>query len=340
MITAVTGATGHIGANLIRTLLKEKRQVRALIHNNRRGTEGLDIEIFQADICDPASLERAFTGVEVVYHLAATISLSMNDWPSVEPINVIGTRNVVEACLKCGVQRLVHFSSIHSMVQVPLNVPVNEHQPLVDGYNCPPYDRSKAAGEIEVRKGIEQGLDAVILNPTAILGPHDYQLSFLGEVLLSLAQGKLPALIEGGFDWVDVRDVVNAAIRAEKDAPLGAKYLLSGKWAPVKELAVITNSIWGTPVPRLVLPSWLARTGAPVMTLYNQLTGNRQLYSSVSIKALCECNKQISHERASRELGYKPRPLRDTLVDTFRWFQAVGLLEPNDTNDKKATKNE
>ena len=335
MITAVTGATGHIGANLIRALLRENRPVRALIHNNRKGTEGLDVQISQADVCDPVSLERAFTGVDVVYHLAATISLSMNDWPAIEAVNVIGTRNVVETCLKCGVRRMVFFSSVHSMVQTPLSIPVDERRPLLDAYDCSPYDRSKAAAEREVREGIEHGLDAIILNPTAILGPHDYQISFLGQVLLNLAQGKLPALIEGGFDWVDVRDVVNAAIRAEKEAPLGAKYLLSGQWASVKELASLVESIWGTPAPRITVPAWLARTGAPVMTLYNQVTGNRQLYSSVSVKALCECNKNVSHERASRELGYQPRPLRDTLVDTIRWFQAAGLLELNGSGKKK-----
>jgi dihydroflavonol-4-reductase len=335
MITAVTGATGHIGANLTRALLKEKRQVRALIHHNRKGIEGLDMETVQADVGDPPSLQRAFTGAEVVYHLAGTISLSMNDWPAVEAVNVTGTHNVVEACFKCGVRRLVYFSSIHSMVQTPLNLPVDERRPLVDGYNCSPYDRSKAAAEKEVRQGIEQGQDAVILNPTAILGPHDYQLSFLGEVLLSLARGKLPALIEGGFDWVDVRDVVDAAIRAENNAPLGAKYLLSGRWASVKELADLTESILGTPAPRITVPVWLARRGAPVMTLYNQLTGNRQLYSSVSIKAICESNRLISHERASRELGFQPRPLRETLMDTFRWFQTTGLLELNRTGLKK-----
>lgn len=340
MITAVTGATGHIGANLIRALTKDQRQVRGLVHNSRRGTEGLEMEIVQADICDPASLERAFTGVDVVYHLAATISLSMNDWPTVEAINVIGTRNVVEACFKCNVRRLVYFSSIHSMVQTPLNIPVDERRPLVDGFDCPPYDRSKAAAEREVREGIEQGLDSIILNPTAVLGPYDHQLSYLGETLLILAQGKLPALIEGGFDWVDVRDVANAAIRAEKDAPLGAKYILSGKWASVKELAALTESILGTPAPRITVPAWMARAGAPAMTLYNQLTGNRQLYSSVSIKAICECNKHISHERATRELGYQPRPLRDTLVDTFRWFQAAGLLDLNGTGKNKAKNHE
>ena len=336
MITAITGASGHVGANLTRALLKEKRHVRTLVHNNRKSLEGLDVEIVQADVGDSYSLQRAFTGVEVVYHLAATISLSMNDWSSLEAVNVTGTSNVVDACLKCGVRRLVYFSSIHAMMQTPLETPVDERRPLVDGHDCPPYDRSKAAGERAVREGIEQGLDTIILNPTAIIGPYDYQPSFLGEVLISLAKGKLPALIEGGFDWVDVRDVANAAIRAEKDAPMGAKYLLSGQWASVKELAGLIQSIWGTPAPRLTVPAWVARTGAPALTLYNQLTSSRQIYSSVSIKALCESNRQISHERASLELGYQPRPLRDTLVDTLRWFQATGLLETKGTSSKKA----
>ena len=230
MIVAVTGATGHIGVNLVRALLKEKRQVRALVHSNRQGLDGLDVELVQGDVGDPYSLYRAFAGADVVYHLAAIISLSMNDWPAVEAVNVIGTRNVVEACLKCGVRRLVHFSSVHALVQEPFHIPVDELRPLVDNQGCPPYDRSKAAGEREVRQGIEQGLDAVILNPTAVIGPYDYRLSHFGEALLAMARGKLPALVQGGFNWVDVRDVVAGAISAEERAPIGAKYLFSGNY--------------------------------------------------------------------------------------------------------------
>ena len=220
MLTAVTDASGHIGANLVRALLKEGRPVRALVNTDRKALNNLNVETVQCDVCDPYSLYRAFAGADVVYHLATTIALSMNDWPAVEAVNVTGTRNVVDACLKCGVRRLVHFSSIHALLQEPLNSPVNELRPLVDSEDCPPYDRSKAAGEREVRQGIEQGLDAIILNPTGVIGPHDYKLSYFGEVLLAMAQGKLPALVEGGFDWVDARDVVQGALRAEERAPI------------------------------------------------------------------------------------------------------------------------
>ena len=327
MVVAVTGATGHIGANLVRALLKEGRTVRALVHKNHRAIDGLDVEIVEADVTEPNSLNQAFSGADVVYHLAAVISLSMSDWPTVEAVNVIGTRNVVQACLDCGVHRLIHFSSIHALVQEPMATPVDELRPLVDSQGCPPYDRSKAASEREIRQGIERGLDAVVLNPTAVIGPNDFQLSHFGEVLLAMARGKLPALVEGGFNWVDVRDVVDGALRAQEQAPPGAKYLLSGNWATVRKLAELTEEILGIPSPRFICPTWLARSSAPVVTAFNRLIQNRQLYTSVSIRALSNCNHNISHEKATRELNYHPRPLHDTLADTFRWFAEAGLLK-------------
>lgn len=325
MTVAVTGATGHIGANLVRALLARGRSVRAIIHVNRRAIDDLDVETAEGDICDPASLCRAFDGAEVVYHLAAHISLLTDNWSLLESVNVIGTRNVVEACLRCGVRRLVHFSSIHAMRQEPLDIPIDESRPLVDSQSCPPYDRSKAAGEIEVRKGIERGLDAIIINPTAVIGPHDFQPSYFGEVLLALARHKMPALVTSGYDWVDARDVVEGAMRAEERAPTGAKYLLSGHWVSIRDLATMVAEITGVPAPRLVSPMWLARIGAPVVTAFNRLSSRRPLYTSVSIRALCG-NRNISHERATNDLGYHPRPLRETLIDTLQWFEGNGQL--------------
>jgi dihydroflavonol-4-reductase len=327
MIVAITGANGHLGANLVRALLKDNKTVRALINVNRQALDGLQVEVVQADVRDPFSLQKAFKGVDVVYHLAAIISIAMDDWSAVEAVNVTGTRNVVEACLKCGVRRLIHFSSIHAIEQTPMSMPVNEKHPLVDSKACPPYDRSKAAAEREVRKGIEQGLDGVILNPTAVIGPNDFQLSHLGAAILAFAQGKMPALVEGGFNWVDARDIVIAAIKAEEKAPTGAKYILSGHWASVVELAQLTEDITGVPKPRFVVPVWLARTGAPVVTAFNQITKNRPLYTSASIRALSHCNRNISHERATLELDFHPRPLKETIADTIQWFKDNGMLD-------------
>jgi len=325
MAIVVTGATGHVGANLVRTLLGQNRPVRALVHVHRQAVEGLGVDIARADVRDLPSLIAAFRGAEVVYHLAADISILADRRSMLESINVTGTRNVVEACLRCGVRRLVHFSSIHAVTQEPLSTPVDESRPLVQAPGCPPYDRSKAAGEEEVRRGIERGLDAVIISPTAIIGPYDYQPSHLGQALLSMARGKLPSLVAGGFDWVDVRDVVAGAIEAEQRAPTGAKYLLSGHWRSMPDLAYMVAEISGVPAPGFVCPLWLARFGAPFATAASRLARTRPLYTSVSIRAL-RSNRNISHERATRDLGYQPRPLRETLADTLRWFHETGSL--------------
>jgi nucleoside-diphosphate-sugar epimerase len=322
----VTGASGHIGSNLIRAMVAQGRKVRALQHVNQRNIQGLGAEIVAGDVCHPDSLRKAFKGADVVYHLAARISLESNDYPVLEPINVTGVKNVVEACIDCKVRRLVHFSSIHAFIQESIGKPIDETCPLVEPKNCPPYDRTKAAGEKIVYDAIERGLDAVIISPTAVIGPYDWEPSFLGEALLNLARGKMPALVAGGFDWVDVRDVVAGALAAEKKAPTGAKFLLSGHFASVCDLAVMVEEIMGTPAPKLVMPKWLAFVGAPFMAGFARMTGNRPLYTSASVRALSS-GQDVSHDKAARELGYTPRPLRQTIVDTFEWFHESGYLQ-------------
>jgi dihydroflavonol-4-reductase len=326
MTVVVTGASGHVGANLVRALAAAGRPTRSIVHVSHLALDGLDTEIARGDIRDRDFLGEAFAGAEAVYHLAASISLSMSSRAQLDEINVEGTRNVVEACLHSGVRRLVHFSSIHAIQQEPMHIPVDEARPLADSRRCPPYDLSKAAAEAEVRRGMERGLDAVIISPTAIIGPHDYQPSYFGEALLSLARGQLPALVGGGFDWVDVRDVVAGAMAAAERAPSGAKYLLSGHWLSVCEIAAMVAEITGAKAAGFVCPLWLAQLGAPVVAAYSRLTGKRPLYTSVSMKAL-RSNRSISHEKASRELGYAPRPIRETLEDTLRWFAENGRLE-------------
>lgn len=326
MTIVVTGASGHLGVNLVRALVADKRPVRAIVHKNKKTVESLGVEIVSANITDLDSLCRAFEGAEIVYHLAAVISLLKSEWDKVEAVNVIGTRNVVEACLRCGVKRLVHFSSIHALVQTPFDTPVDEARPLVESRQYPPYDRSKAAGEKEVHKGMEIGLNAIVINPTGVIGPYDFQPSHFGAALLSMANGKMPALIDGGFDWVDVRDVMTGAMQSEKVAPSGSKYLLSGHWVSMQDMAQVVKEITNASIPGFVCPMPLAQLSAPVVTACNRLLGRRPLFTTVSLKAL-DSNRHISHEKATRELGYQPRPFRETIFDTLKWFAEAGKLK-------------
>lgn len=327
-LTVVTGASGHVGANLVRSLLAQGRNVRALVQEsegNPKSLEGLDVELRHGDIRDADFVSDALRGADVVYHLAAHISLMMNSWPLVESINVGGPRNVVAACRQHGVRKLVHFSSIHAHEQEPFDEPIDESRPYVHKKGTPPYDLSKVAGERVVLQAIDEGLDAVILNPTGIMGPHDYMPSHFGCGLLMLAKGVLPSKVGGGFDFVDVRDVVQAAIAAE-DAPAGSKYLLTGHWLSMPEIADRVEALTGVRAPLLFCPRWLAMLSAPFATWFAQITGTRPVYTTVSLKALVS-NQNMSAAKAEAELGFRARPFDESLQDALRFYVEQGLLE-------------
>ncbi len=331
MTVVVTGANGLVGANLVRTLLEEGRSVRALVYKDRRALEGLEIEEITGDVSDLDLLCRGFEGAVVVYHLAAYVSIHMYEWSICRAVNLVGTRNVVDACLQTGVRRLIHCSSLAAFEQKPLEFPVDETRGLivVESQKHPPYDRSKAGGEIEVRKGIAKGLDAVIVNPTAIVGPYDFRPSHFGKGIMDFLNRRIPAGIAGGVDFVDVRDVVIGATRAEKMAPSGEQYLLSGHWHSITELFKMMAEISGVAGPRLQIPMWLARLVLPFVPYYDKLRGNTPRLTRATLLEL-QSNKNQNHEKATRELDYHPRPLYETLVDTINWFTSNGFLDNHD----------
>jgi dihydroflavonol-4-reductase len=324
LLAAVTGASGHLGANLVRRLIDKNWQVRALVHNNTRPLEGLDVEHVPGDVLDEDSLQKAFNGADVVFHLAARISILKSERKEVEAVNITGVRNVVNACKEAGVKRLVHTSSFHAHQQEPLDEPLDESRPLHEG-NYPSYNHSKAEGERIVRAAIDQGMDAVIINPGGMLGPNDFKPSFFGTTLLSIARGKLPALVDAGLCWVDIRDVAGGMINACENAKPGSKYILSGRWVTLKYIAEQVARITGVNPPRTVLPMWAAKAFAPLAMFSDHIRGRRALFTPISLKEL-ESNPNISYEKASRELGYEPRPLKQALEDTMEWFQSHGFL--------------
>ncbi len=325
-LIVVTGATGHLGANLVKTLVDRGEQVRVLVRDpDPPALRGLDVERFSGDVRDEASVQRAFEGADLVFHLAALISIVGDMNGLVHETNVVGARNVARSALRKGVRRLVHFCSVHAFEQAPLDVPLDETRSRVNRADAPAYDRSKAQGEAEVRKAIAEGLDAVILHPSGVIGPFDHRPSRMGQVFLDLYHRKLPSLVDGGFDWVDARDVANTAIAAAERGRTGESYLVSGHWKSVGELADLAHRVTGVPPPRLTSPMWLARLGAPFMERWAELTGREPLYTAESLLAL-RANRRYVRTKAERELGHDPRPTIESIRDIYRWFAQEGRI--------------
>jgi dihydroflavonol-4-reductase len=326
MSVVVTGASGHVGASLVRDLLARGTAVRVLLHGESvaPSLEKLDVEVARGDVLDPASLDAAFRGADIVYHLAGMISVSGDASGRVRAVNVDGARNVATAALARGVRRFVHVSSVHAFDHDPFDAPLDESRARPTAAH-PAYDRSKAAGEEAVREVVARGLDAVIVNPTGILGPIDPEPSHMGATLLDMAHRKVPALPDGGFDWVDVRDVSRSVIAAGERGRTGENYLLGGSWHSLAEIAGLIEGILGVPAPRIVVPLPALHLGASVSSFVCGLLGRRARFTPDAMFAL-RSNRHVRADKAIRELGHHSRPIEDTLRDTFTWFAAAGML--------------
>lgn len=309
----------------MRALLEKGRTVRAVYNSDRRALEGLPCEQVRADLLDPESLRRAFDGAEVVHHFAAMVSIAGDPTGAVWRTNVDGVRCVLEAAQAVGVRRVVHCSSVHAFDLHSLQGAVTERTPSALGPHCGAYERSKAAGENEVRKAVARGLDAVILNPTGVTGPFDFKPSRFGRFLLDVAQRRLPALVSGGMDHVDVRDVAEAAISAETRGRAGQAHLLGGQYYSVTEVAGLMARAAGVSPPLFAAPLGLAKVFAPAVLGASQLLRVDPLFTPEALWAL-GLELQVDHSLASRELGFDPRPLAQTLEDTLRWFRDAGML--------------
>ncbi len=326
MNIAVTGASGHIGANLCRELLHQGHSVRVLVHKSDRGIKELPLEFLKGDLMDPSSLSLLVRDIDIVFHLAAVISIQVKKKEEVFEKNVGGTQNILKAAQKEGVKRFVHFSSIHALDPLPFDRMLDESRPLALKDRVE-YSRSKAMAELAVWEAVKEGLDAVILNPTAVIGPFDYAPSLLGRALILIYQGKIPALIHGGYDWVDVRDVAEASVAAVDKGEKGERYLLSGYWKSLGELAELIYGISGRRYRKMTCSAGLARVGLPFLGLYCRLNGSQPLYTRDSLRILQTGHKEISSAKAGRYLGFNPRPIEETLKDTFEWFEANGFMD-------------
>lgn len=324
MLALVTGGGGRLGNVLVRRLVEDGQKVRVLEPGTLpESLAGLDIEFMSGSVLDTGDVARAADGVDVVYHLAAKIDLSPKKDPMMFTINVDGTRNVVDACLSRGL-RLVHTSSHHALVREPLDQPLTEDRPLALNEKCE-YHRSKAIGETIVLDACQRGLDAVIVNPGSMIGPHDYEPSMIGAVLIDLYFGRIPVLLEMLSDYVDVRDVADGMIAAAEKGRVGERYFLTGDVIPVMQMVSLYAELTGAKVPTRALPLWVGWVLLPFALAGSALTKKEPFITADMLRASVS-NDEVSHDKAHRELGYTLRTLRESLTDAVGWYRERGWL--------------
>jgi len=317
----VTGATGHIGNVLVRQLLEKGEKVRALIQpgESRKPLEDLGVETVEGDVLDTSALWEAFKGIRGVFHLAGVISIMPGSDPLVWRVNVDGTRNVIKAALRAGIERLVYISSIHALQRIPHGSVMDESLPFDADNPYGAYDRSKAAASLEVQKAAQEGLEAVIVCPTGVIGPYDFRGSEMGAVIRQAAEGRPSPYVDGAYDFVDVRDVADGLMCAAEGGRAGETYILSGQKISVRYLLETVREITGRAFTSIKIPFDLARFAARFTPWYYEKTQARPRFTPYSLEVL-RSNADISHAKATRELGYRPRPLYESIADTVRWF--------------------
>ncbi len=313
----VTGASGYDGVNLVHHLRQAGWRVRTV------GRRSGDDDHTVADVRRPEELRPVFEGADLVFHLAAKITLATVDAEAWD-VNVRGPAAVAAAALEVGVGRLVHCSSVHAFDLARSRPRLDEHSPRATSPDRPVYDRTKAAGEFEVRRVVEAGLDAAIVNPTGIMGPVDLGPSRINAMIDQAARGHLPVVVRGGFDWVDVRDVVLGLVAAAERGRTGENYLLPGHRATILHLGRLAAAFNGHLGPVLALPGGLARWVAPL----GERVGRRlhaEVFTPGSIGTLLD-DPIVDGAKAAAELSHHPRPLEDSVRDTVRWFEGEAHL--------------
>ena len=329
----VTGATGHLGNTLIQKLTSRGERVRALVLPGDKLLEHLPSgpELYFGDVFDIKTLQAFFEadGSElIVIHCAAIVSITAGQQQKIYNINVQGTKNVVDLCVKYNVKKLVYVSSVHALPLLPKGetmTEIGEFSPLsVHGV----YAKTKAEATSYVIKAASNGLNVSIVHPSGIIGPYDNGCSPMTELFINIDAEKLPACVTGGYDFVDVRDVADGVLSCCENGRSGECYILSGSYIPVPEIIKAMSEALGAKTP-VTLPIWLAKAVAPFSEAYSRLSKKTALFTSYSLFTLSS-NSLFSNKKAVKELGFKSRPFRETVTDTVAWLRLRKRLKTLD----------
>jgi dihydroflavonol-4-reductase len=328
-LVLVTGAAGFVGAAVARAALEEGYAVRALVRSSspRRNLEGLDAEVVAGDMRDAVAVGRALAGVRFLLHVAADYRLWARDPGEIVRNNLEGTATVLRAALAAGVERAVVTSSVATLRVGPSTVAATEDAPLAEHEAIGAYKRSKVAAERLVeRMVVQDGLPAVIVNPSTPVGARDVRPTPTGRIIVEAARGRMPAYVETGLNVVDVADVARGHVLALTRGRVGERYILGGQNVMLRELLGEIAQAVGRRPPRVRLPA------APLVPLAHAAEAIARLRGSepfLTVDGLKMARNRMffSSDKAERELGYRPGPYVDGVRAAVAWFGREGYLD-------------
>jgi dihydroflavonol-4-reductase len=328
MKALVTGATGFVGAAVARALLGKQWQVRVLARrgSDRRNLQGLAVDVSEGDLADLDSLERAAQGCEGLFHVAADYRLGARDPAELYRANVEGTRNVLSAAHRSGVQRMVYTSSV-ATIGIPADGSPGDEQSANSLDNMiGHYKRSKYLAEEVVREAALGGISVVIVSPSTPVGPGDVKPTPTGQLVLDAAAGRMPAYVDTGLNIVHVDDVAAGHLLAYERGKAGERYILGGQDMSLREILEVIARLAGRRPPRVRLPYGVVLPIAYLAEGFARLSGRS---GRITLEGVRMSRKKMffSSARAVRELGYRWRPPVQAFEDAIRWFRDNGLLK-------------
>ncbi len=325
----VTGATGFVGAAVARRLVDAGAIVRALVRptSDRRNLEGLPVVPVMGDLTDPSSLDAALRGCRGLFHVAADYRLWVRKPAAMYRVNVDGTRAILEAAARAGVERIVYTSSVAT-----LGVPADEQggsadedTPATLADMVSHYKRSKFLAEEVARSLARDGVPVVIVNPSTPVGPGDVKPTPTGRMIVDALSGRMPVYVDTGLNIVHVDDVAAGHVLAFSLGAVGRRYVLGGANMTLREILVECASIAGRRPPRIRVPHAAVMPVAYVAEGWARLTGREPLATIDGVR-LARKRMFVSSARAEHELGYRPRDVRCAFRDAAEWFRAQGYV--------------
>jgi dihydroflavonol-4-reductase len=329
MTTLVTGATGFLGSHVARLLAERGQRVRVLVRagSQTRRLEGLPLELERAegDLRDAASLARATQGVEVVYHVAADYRLWARDPREIYRTNVAGTRNLLQAARHSGVSRFVYTSTVATFAVPQGDSLPDERTVTTVEQMIGHYKKSKWLAEQEVLRAASEGFPVVIVNPTTPVGPGDAKPTPTGRTVLDFLQGRMPAYVDTGLNWVPVEDAAAGHLLAAERGNVGERYILGGENLTLKQVLDMLASFSGQAAPRVRLPHAVALAAGYADAAVSRLLGREPRIPLEGVR-MARHSMFVNDMRARRELGFAPGPVAAALERAVRWYQANGFL--------------